>query len=655
MKRTVIATVALLLLAAMVQAQEPARAPQEILDLIAAAGGIDEYPDANVIGVRSIVEIEYEASGAFELTAYELAKLLTIKGCKDSREERFPYHRRYGSVEIPLARVIKEDGSVIEVDETYITDGTMAEVARMNIYETDLRERVVTFPNLEPGDAIEYEMHLKFTPLIKHHFSQEMPLQGRDPVKHLEICIAGPKRMPLRHRVYNGEVEFQLREEDKKNLYRWVVRDPEPIIPEPGMVSLSDVALKLAVTTDTSWTTLSDYAYRVYGPKTKAGKKIKAKVRELTEGLDSEEEKIRAIQHHVSSTVRYLGVAMDRGAFIEPHKASYTFEKQYGVCRDVAVLTVAMLRVAGIRADVVFVNPQKRTEPEIPTLSFMHAVVGIPDGSGGYRYVDPTLAQNTAMVDDAHYLSDRNVLHLVKGGEDLRRTPHYPPEESLGQTVARSVLDPSGALKSDVSILGVGVYDLILRLIAGSASPAELDLFWQEFLSQSLPGARLARFSTSDPADLDNAMQFDFSVEVDDLVLDAERYLLVPMLIPRTELQILNLMFKNLSELPERKYPVQLVAPLGFEETETLVLPPGYAVRSLPDPVSFQEGVFQVAAQYTPTLGEAGEIESITYRRRLLVDGRILDPDDYQILKRIMAELARSAKGEIVLARVAGP
>ncbi len=651
MKRIVVISLTLVVLAVPVWAEDASTASREVLDLLAAAGGTEEFPDANVIGVRSVVDIEYKDSGAFELEAYELVKLLTIKGCKDSREQRFPYHRRYGDVDIPLARVIKPDGSVIEVGEDRITDDTMAMVARMNIFETDMRERVVTFPNLEPGDAIEYRMTLDFTPLIKNHFSQEMPLQAKDPIRFLEIHIAGPKKMPLHHRVYNGEVDFEFREEGKKNHYRWVTRDVPQIIPEVGMVALSDVALKLAVTTDTSWANLSDYAYKIYAPRMKADKKIKAKVRELVEGLPGRDKKIRAIQHYVSNTVRYLGVAMDRAAFMEPHKASYTFEKNYGVCRDVAVLTVAMLEEAGIPAEVVSVNPQKRTEPDIPTLSFMHVVVGIPDGSG-YRYIDPTLMQNTAVVDDACYLSDRNVLHLVKGGSDLRKVPHYPPENSLGQTVARSVLDSDGTLRSEVSILGMGFYDLILRMIAGSANAAELEYFWQEFLAESFPGAELASFSTTDPSDFATSMRYDFTVEVDDPILDAEQYVLVPMLLARTKIQILNLMFENLTELPERAFPLQLGAPLGFEETETLVLPPGHAVRSLPDPVSLEKGVFRMEAEYTPRVGPGGVVKSITYRRRLLVDERILNPEDYQVLKQIMRELARSTKGEIVLARL---
>ncbi|MCK4547245.1 MAG: DUF3857 domain-containing protein [Candidatus Eisenbacteria sp.] len=642
--------VAVLLLACPGAAQQ---APQDILVLLAEAGGTDEYPDANTITVRNIVDIEYESSGAFELRTHELVKLLTIKGCKDSREAKFPYHRRYGSVEIPMARVIKSDGTIVRVDEDDITDGTMAMVARMNIFETDLRERVVTFPNLEPGDAIEYEMILRFTPLIKHHFSQEMRLQGGDPVEYVEVRITGPKKMPLHYKIYNGDIDYSFRAEGRKNHHRWVARDVEQILPETGMVSRSDVALKLAVSTDTSWASLSNYTWKRYGPKIKANRRIKAKVKELVDGIETRGQRIRAIQHYVSGTVRYLGVAMDRGAFIEPHKASYTFEKNYGVCRDVSVLTVAMLQEAGIPAEVVFVNPQKHTEPEIPTLSFMHAVVAIPEGSA-YRYIDPTLIQNTAMVDDAHYISDMNVLHVVEGGADLRKVPHSSPEKSLGQTVARSVLDADGTLRSEVSILGIGFYDLILRLIASSANAGEMKLFWQEFLSGSLPGAELVAFETTDPSELDTAMRYDFSVQVEDHVLDAEKYLLMPNLLARTNLQILNLMFKNLSELPERIYPMQLGAPMGFEETETLVLPPGYTVRSLPDKVALTEGPFRMFAQYTPEMSDEGTVKSITYKRRLLVDDRILDPEEYRILKRIMRELERSTKGEIVLVRNAG-
>jgi hypothetical protein len=68
--------------------------------------------------------------------------------------------------------------------------------------------------------------------------------------------------------------------------------------------------------------------------------------------------------------------------------------------------------------------------------------------------------------------------------------------------------------------------------------------------------------------------------------------------------------------------------------------------------VSLNEGCIRMAAEYTPSVSAGGLAASIQYRRRLLVDNRIIDPEDYSILKRVMSELARSTKGEIVLARL---
>ena len=86
-------------------------------------------------------------------------------------------------------------------------------------------------------------------------------------------------------------------------------------------------------------------------------------------------------------------------------------------------------------------------------------------------------------------------------------------------------------------------------------------------------------------------------------------------------------------------------------EAGKLVLPPGYVVRSLPDRVFLREGAFRMVAEYTPNVAEDGTVESITFNRRLVVDDRTLDPEEYQTLKQVMRELDRSRKGEIVLAR----
>src|SRR5207244_7456115 len=116
---------------------------------------------------------------------------------------------------------------------------------------------------------------------------------------------------------------------------------------------------------------------------------------ELTADAKGDMDKIKAVFHHVSNKIRYMGLTpeKDRPGF-EPHDVRLTFENKYGVCRDKAALLVSMLRAAGLQAYPVLVSVGSKKDPEVPEPFFNHAIVGVELKKGEYVLMDPT-AENT--------------------------------------------------------------------------------------------------------------------------------------------------------------------------------------------------------------------------------------------------------------------
>ncbi len=82
----------------------------------------------------------------------------------------------------------------------------------------------------------------------------------------------------------------------------------------------------------------------------------------------------------------------------EPKPVIETYETKYGVCRDVAALTVAMLREAKIECEIAMTNYGASVPKELPVLAFNHAIVAIKNDDGTYRYADPTVKNSTAWL-----------------------------------------------------------------------------------------------------------------------------------------------------------------------------------------------------------------------------------------------------------------
>ena len=102
----------------------------ETLSLIAGAGGLDRFPDANAIVILEDIVVDYDREGKYISEEYGLMKVLTEAGKKDLGEIHFPYYRKYDEITIEVARVIKADSATVDVPPDMVTDITLAAAAK---------------------------------------------------------------------------------------------------------------------------------------------------------------------------------------------------------------------------------------------------------------------------------------------------------------------------------------------------------------------------------------------------------------------------------------------------------------------------------------------------------------------------------------------
>src|SRR5205823_9097961 len=100
--------------------------------------------------------------------------------------------------------------------------------------------------------------------------------------------------------------------------------------------------------------------------------------------------RIERLLERVHKDIRYTGLEFGEASIV-PSRPAETLKRRYGDCKDQATLLVALLRAAGIPAQVALLDtgPGTDIEPELPGLgSFDHAIVFVP----GPRpvWIDPT-------------------------------------------------------------------------------------------------------------------------------------------------------------------------------------------------------------------------------------------------------------------------
>ncbi len=618
-----------------------------ILAEIERAGGLQEHPDANALIIFEEERTVFEESGEFTAEQHSLVKVLTDKGKEMFATRKIPYHRRYTTVKILLARLIKKDGRVIPVTEEFMKDGTMEETQQMNILEENFRRLSVTFPGLEVGDSLEMIVESRAKPLVQGHYNDLFLFQTVEPILRKEAVIEGPAAKPLRSVVRGGRLDFSKEKKGDRLIYRWQAVNQPKIEQELGMVTIVDVALRVVASTFKDWQELSRYGDKLNIGKVDSNEALKAKVAELTRDCGTKEEKILAIFRYVSQKVRYMGSSMDLGAFIEPHEATYTFEKQYGVCRDKSILMMAMLKEIGVKAYDAMINLTRKTDPEIPIILFEHAICGVVMDDGRIVYMDPTLELSSSFGET--YVGGRYILLMDEQGKDLIQVPPIPAEQSLGSIKGETTVLADGSIEGKVHISGKGFYDFVLRSIAKQVPSFQMPMVFQQ-LGQNLASTiKIENLKTAEFTDLAKPYDITFQYKANDYVVDVGRLMMFKIPFSTQAFDLLSIgIFQLLADREERQYPIFLFSARGCREEETITIPQGYRIRAVPDPVEVKEG--PVSLRLTASIKDNQVVFTSDFR----TEESTLDPQAYQSLRKAVKSLRRFQKGMVILEKGEG-
>lgn len=625
---------------------------KETAELIKKAGGKEQYPDANALLIKQHTQYEYNADGTCTTTDYLLAKILTDAAFKDYGEMKIPYYKTYDTIVVRSARVIKQDGAIVDVPADMMKDISDASSEAMNIYESDALNRVISFKNLEVGDCVELlvDDYMYHAPM-EGEFDGMQVFQLYEPIIAKDVVVIGPKSKPLRHVIKNGSVKYSEKQMGDKIKYTWSAENVDRIIQEPAMPSLTEIAPTVIFSTISSWENISKWWSDLAGKQMAMNDGLRAEVKSLTEGKTTRNEKINAIYHYVAQKVRYMGLGTGKKKGFEPKPATETYETKYGVCRDVATMMVAMLREADIPSEVVLTNMGSKVAYDIPYIGFNHAIVAIKNDDGSFTYADPTVDNSVDWLPAVE--AKQQVLVCTPEGKSLGDTPLTPARENMGTIKAVSNLTEAGVFTSDVSISTDGIYDLALRSFAKSMPSAQMSMIWNYVIQDVYPGARLTNFSYSDAEDLSLPFEIKFSYQVDKYPTDAGEFVLMKSPVSRGSFELISKFLLASASLPERKYPYNLGFTFGASEEETITLPPGMKLKSMPDAVSESKGPVEYRMNYTSA--DSKELASggtqVTYQKEILINAKEMSPAEYAQFKEVMKTASKSARGELIMQR----
>ena len=490
----------------------------------------------------------------------------------------------------------------------------------------DLERITLRFQNLRPGDTIVVEhvtRDLAPTPfgLV---FGELVTLADIRPVRQTDVVMllpAGtqvfaevvdprPGAAPLPQMVHQTVQPKAQHDGGAWEEWRLQLGPLAAVASQPNMPGWTDVSPYVHASTFADWRALALWWRGLAAeaiPAKGADPVIHAEALRLTQGLETDEQKVRALYQFATTQVRYVGLEFGIHS-LKPHAVRDVIHRGFGDCKDKATLLVALLAEVGIDAQVALTRTMDNggLHGHVASLGvFNHAIAYVP--SLGW-WLDATATHHGPHElpgGDASGLA----LRVARTGDLAGAAPEPLPEGKAEDHLQTSKLDvrlhadASVALDMHFALAGLPAAETRGQLWVPTTRREQLE----QFLATRFPGISVHGVDVTGMDPLEDQLRVHMTADVPNwLRASGDGGLSVQPLKPsQSYLQMYGVTL-------DRTQPLVLGHAVALDNTVWLVPPPRFGVARVPTPV-----------QLTATTQDGRPLGTFTLHAEIAADGAL--------------------------------
>lgn len=442
------------------------------LQKAAAKVAPEQFMQATVLFEREAYRLDAAGRVTYSYSmVYRIETQAGIKGWSEIWARWEPWYENKPEVR---ARVIQPDGKVSQLDQTTVSDSPAS--GKDDDTYTDARIQKAPLPGLAVGAIVEEEIviadkspYFSGGGIYRDYFSRNAP------VVRSELIIEAPKSVKLQYRVHlMPDIQVTDADEGASRRLKFV----QGYLParQGSDIQLSThnyLSPMVEFSTGESWASVARAYLQLAEPQIDP---LQAKSLLPSEPSTGRMDLIQRIVSRLHKDIRYTGVEFGQ-ASLQPQTATEVIKRHFGDCKDKAALLVAMLRAAGIPANLALLDagPGLDVAPELPGMNqFDHAIVYVPaDGKGGDAlWIDAT-AEFTQVGTLPSMDRGRQALVIAEGTSGLTLTPISKPEDNALTELRDVVMAEYGLAHITETSLTHGQVDAEYRSEYGVAETRE--------------------------------------------------------------------------------------------------------------------------------------------------------------------------------------
>jgi transglutaminase-like putative cysteine protease len=373
-------------------------------------------------------------------------KVLTYAGKQALSDIKVAYNTGFQDVALNYARVTAPDGTVRDIDknqEVNIMDAPWVSSAPRYPAEKIM---VVNLPSVEIGSVIDYQISI-----LNHNvpfFSTTETFAELNPLVKKTVQVEIPHRLDLQvENLAQNIIHHRIRTTDNGNvIHEWSAENRPMIRKEDHLPPTWNLAPALFLSTgdmESYAKTVREHLYDAAKPTSA----LKAKAKELTQGIKDRLQKMAALRDFVDRTVRIGGPGLTSLPLSAITPAEQTLTEGYGNRTDYAVLLYALADAAKLKPRFVLSSalPEMK-ELSTPALAtFQRNPFNTPLVAIEYNDTE------TYFGDSGRYATPGTLAHTRNPAIDLKESELEIPDTAIpnrGDRVYRFTVQETG----DVSV-----------------------------------------------------------------------------------------------------------------------------------------------------------------------------------------------------------
>jgi Domain of Unknown Function with PDB structure (DUF3857)/Transglutaminase-like superfamily len=596
-------------------------------------------------------EVRVDDSDPYELSLrnYIRIKVFNERGRESQSKVDLPY-LGFNKIKDIAARVIKPDGTIIELKKEDIFDRTIVKLSGLKV-----KVKSFALPGIEPGAIIEYRWR-EVQPnasanRLRLQFQREIPVQS--------VAYFLKPYMGMQYKPFNmGEAKFV---KDKDGFYKMSLSNVPAFREESRMPPENSVRAWVflyynegqKIEPDKYWKELGKLIYEGSKDEMKANDDVKAAVAGIIGDAKTPEEKLQRIYDFCRTKIKNVNddavtlTEEERNKFKENKSAADTLKRGIGTGSNIDLLFAALAKAAGFDARLALSGNRDDMffSRDFANASFL-----------GASFIAVRVGEEWRFFSPAELYTPFGMLGWPEEGQETLITDSKEPfwvttavtaaEKSREKRTGKFRLHEDGTLEGDVRIEYTGHLSAEKKEYNDDDSPSQREDTLRARITAQMSTAEISEIQIENVTDPVKPFVYSFHVRVPGYAQrTGKRLFLQPAFFQRG----VGPLFTTSS----RQHRIYFHYPWSEEDEVSIELPAGYALDNPDAPAPFSSGAL---SQYNVKIWTTKDQRTLVYKRTFFfgggdntVNNLIYEPAGYNAIKAYFDALHKQDSHTITL------